>query len=86
MPILSMFFGIIIRMHSSREHNPPHFHAEYQGYKAIFNMDGKVINGEMPKKQVKLIAAWAELHKDELLANWELSMNKEPIYRIDPLK
>lgn len=86
MPILSMFFGIIIRMYNNGEHNPPHFHAEYQGYKASFNMEGEIVNGEMPKKQVKLIAAWVELHKDELLANWELAMDEQPLYKIDPLK
>lgn len=53
MPILSMFFGIIIRMYNNGEHNPPHFHAEYQGYKASFNMEGEIVNGEMPKKTSK---------------------------------
>lgn len=86
MPILSMFFGIIIRMYNNGEHNPPHFHAEYQGYNASFNMEGEIVNGEMPKKQVKLIAAWVELHKDELLANWKLAIDEQPLYRIDPLK
>lgn len=38
------------------------------------------------KKQVKLIAAWVELHRDELLANWELAIDEQPLYRIDPLK
>ena len=40
----------------------------------------------MPTRQKKFIAAWAELHKDELLANWELAINKEPLYKIDPLR
>ena len=40
----------------------------------------------MPKKQIKLIAAWAVLHKDELLANWELAMGEQPLYKIDPLR
>ena len=86
MPILSMFFGIIIRMHNNDEHNPPHFHAEYQGYEASFNMQGEIIKGRIPKKQEKLIAAWVELHKEELLANWKLAIDKQTLYRIDPLK
>ena len=86
MPSISMFFGIIIRMYNNGEHNPPHFHAEYQGYQATFNLDGDILEGEMPKKQVKLISAWAELHKEELIANWELAMNEQPLYKIDPLK
>ena len=86
MPSISMFYGIIIRMYNNGEHNPPHFHAEYQGYKATFNMEGEIIEGERPKRQVKFISAWAELHKDELLANWELAMNEQPLYKIEPLK
>ena len=86
MPAISMFYGIIIRMFNTNEHNPPHFHAEYQGYKAIFNFEGEITEGEMPKPQVKKIAAWAEIHKEELMANWALAMNKEALFKIDPLK
>ena len=86
MPVLSMFFGIIIKMYNNGEHNPPHFHAEYQGEKAVFNMNGEIIKGKIPKKQEKLVAAWVELHRDELLANWELAINEQSLYRIDPLK
>lgn len=85
MPTISMFYGIIITMNSN-EHNPPHFHAEYQDYKAVYDFDGNVLKGKMPKKQRKLIAAWAELHKDELTANWSLIMNEQPLYKIDPLR
>lgn len=85
MPTISMFYGIIIRMYNNGEHNPPHFHATYQEYNATFSMDGEVKDGEMPKKQCKLISAWAELHKDELLANWELAMSEQPLYKIEPL-
>ena len=86
MPTISMFLGIIIIMYNNGEHNPPHFHASYQGYNAVFNMDGELTDGDMPKPQRKYIAAWAELHKDELLANWELAMSGQPLYRIDPLR
>lgn len=57
MPSISMFYGIVIRMYNNGEHNPPHFHAFYQGYKAIFNMDGDMTKGEMPQKQIRLITA-----------------------------
>ncbi len=50
MPTISMFYGIIIRMYNNGEHNPPHFHATYQNYNAVFNMNGELINGEMPTK------------------------------------
>ena len=83
MPTISMFFGIIIRMYNNGEHNPPHFHASYQGHNAVFDMDGEITDGDMPKKQQRLIAAWTELHRDELFANWELAMNEQPLYKIE---
>ncbi len=85
MPTISMFYGIMIRMYNNNEHNPPHFHAQYQGHNAVFDMDGNLTDGEMPKAQIKLIAAWAEIHREELLANWELAMQEEPLYKIEPL-
>ena len=86
MPTISMFYGIVIRMYNNNEHNPPHFHAQYQGHHAVFDMDGNLTEGEMPKAQMKLIAAWAVIHKDELLANWDLAIQEEPLYKIDPLR
>ena len=86
MPVISMFYGIIVRMYNNGEHSPPHFHAEYQGYHAVFGIDGELQKGEMPRKQAKLISAWAEIHKDELLANWELAINEEPVFKIEPLR
>lgn len=66
--------------------NPPHFHAMYQGKKAAFNMDGDLIAGEIPRGQCKLIEAWAEIHKEELLANWELARCQKKLKRIKPLR
>lgn len=88
MPTISMFYGIIIRMYCApREHNPPHFHAYYQNSKAIININScEITDGSLPNKQQKLVLAWAEIHKDELLANWELAMNSELPFNIDPLK
>ena len=88
MPTISMFFGIIIRMYCSpKEHNPPHFHAYYQRFKAIIDINScELIDGEFPIKQRKLVLAWAELHKDELLADWDLASAGELPYKIDPLK
>lgn len=86
MPTISMFFGIIIRMYNNNEHNPPHFHATYQEYNATFDFDGEILIGSMPKKQTKLISAWAEIHKEELIANWDLAMHEQQLYKIDPLK
>ena len=86
MPTISMFYGIIIRMFNNGEHNPPHFHASYQGNNATFFLDGTLKEGSMPTKQSKLIAAWAEIHQEELLANWELAICEQPLYKIEPLR
>lgn len=88
MPTISMFYGIIIRMYCGRtEHNPPHFHAYYQEFKAMVNIQTcEMMQGNIPSKQSKLIVAWAELHKDELLADWNLAINGENPFNIDPLK
>ncbi len=85
MPTLSMFFGIIIRMFVD-DHNPPHFHAAYQGYNATFDLDGNLLEGELPAKQEKLVVAWAQIHHEELVANWSLAMSKEPLFKINPLQ
>jgi hypothetical protein len=88
MPSISMFYGIIIRMFfAPDEHNPPHFHATFQGLDATVNINTcEIIKSNFPRKQTKLILAWAELHQDELLANWELVMNGESPHNIDALK
>ena len=85
MPTISMFFGVVIRMYYD-DHNPPHFHAYFGNHKAMFDFDGNLTQGNFPQKQFKLIQAWTLLHKDELLANWELSRNNEQLFLINPLK
>jgi hypothetical protein len=88
MPTIAMFYGVIIRMYCSpKEHNPPHFHAYYQSHKAIIDINTcELKDGGLPSKQKKLVLAWAELHKEELLADWELASNGELPFKIDPLK
>ena len=82
-----MFYGIIIRMYfAPGEHNPPHFHAYYNEYKAQFSLDSiDIIDGELPRKQKRLVQAWAELHIDELKADWALAMSGELLFKIAPL-
>jgi hypothetical protein len=88
MPTISMFFGIIIRMYCDKaEHNPPHFHAYYNEFKAIVDIRKcEIIQGNLPKKQGKIVLAWAEIHQEELLADWQLSTNGELPFKIEPLK
>lgn len=85
MPQISLFRGIKITMYYS-DHNPPHFHAEYAGHKCMVDIqDGCVIEGALPARQLKLILAWNELHKDELMQNWELAKENKALNQIDPL-
>ncbi|MGK5093760.1 DUF4160 domain-containing protein [Deltaproteobacteria bacterium TL4] len=88
MPTISMFYGIIIRMYCAPvEHNPPHFHAYYQDYKAVVDITTcELKEGSLPPKQKKLVLAWAEIHKDSLQADWELASKGELPFKIDPLK
>mgnify|MGYP000883532841 FL=1 len=85
MPYVSMFFGIIIRMFYS-EHNPPHFHAEYQGSEGIFNFDGDMLHGNIKSNTaLKLIKEWSVLRKSELEENWKNITDKAAINKIEPL-
>ncbi len=85
MPEISRFYGIIIKMFFN-EHNPPHFHAEYQGFKVSISIEGGIVEGKMPKRALKLIFEWLEIHKDELTENWK-SIEESGYYnKIEPLK
>ncbi len=84
MPTISMFYGIVIKMYYD-EHNPLHFHAFYGEYKAMFNLDGELMEGNIPNSKAKLITAWTLIHKDELMANWQLAKDSEVLYNIKPL-
>jgi hypothetical protein len=89
MPELSRFFGIIIRMFSepSERHHVPHFHAYYQENIAVFSVSPvEIVTGSMPQRQQRLIEAWAELHQEELLADWNLLQEGKPPAPIDPLR
>jgi hypothetical protein len=85
MPYVSMFFGIIIRMFYS-EHNPPHFHADYQGSEGTFDFEGNMLHGNIKSKiALKLIKEWSLLRKNELEENWINITHKSVINKIEPL-
>jgi hypothetical protein len=85
MPEISLFYGIRITMNWN-DHSPPHFHARYGEYNATILIQESVIDkGFLPNKQLKIILAWCEIHKDELMQNWELAMDGKPLNRINPL-
>lgn len=67
-------------------HNTPHIHAKYAEFEASISIhDGEILAGDLPRKQLRLTQAWIELHRDELLADWELAISGENPYKIDPL-
>jgi hypothetical protein len=88
MPVLSIFFGIIVRMYKETggKHNEPHIHAEYSGDEIVVALDGTILEGDIPKNKLKLLEAWMEIHREDLEANWKLLSNGEQFFRIDPLK
>ncbi len=88
MPIISMFYGIIIRLYliDNKHHNLPHIHARYAEFEASISIvEAEILAGELPRKQLRLVQAWIELHREELMADWELTISGELPYKIDPL-
>ena len=77
---ISRFYGIIIYMFYN-EHNPPHFHIEYQDFAAIIEIETGIIRGKMPRRALKLVFEWMDLHKEELLLNWKKNRRKRNIIK-----
>ncbi len=89
MPTISMFYGILVAMffEDTDRHNLPHIHVRYAGDKASIAIDdGRVLAVSIPSKQLKMVQAWIEIHKDELFADWELAVAGEQPFRIAPLQ
>jgi hypothetical protein len=86
MPIISRFFGIIIRMFFN-EHAPPHFHVEYGEYRAVIDIRSlSVTEGKLPRRAIELVLDWAELHQTELLRDWDLCQQRQQPVQIPPLE
>lgn len=89
MPELARFFGIIICMYSEvgEPHHQPHIHAYFQNRTAVFNIDSiGLIAGDLPGREKRLIEAWIEIHREELLENWERLQNGELPFKVAPLR
>ena len=89
MPTISMFYGILVLMYfrDNRRHHLAHIHVRYQGEEAsVAIADGSLFDGALPQKQLKMVQAWIEIHKEELLVDWELAVNGEEPFRIAPLQ
>jgi len=85
MPIISRFFGIVIFMFW-REHRPPHFHAKYGEDEIVVEIMSGNVTGTMSKRALAMVKEWRELHKEELLREWELAEQKKALFPIKPLE
>ncbi len=89
MPVISMFYGIMILMFyfDNKKHNLPHIHAQYAEHEAIIGIDdGEILEGSLPKPKMRLVQAWIEIRRDDLLANWKLAVEGQQPFKIEPLR
>lgn len=88
MPVVSMFYGIIVSMYyvDNKQHKLPHIHVKYQDSEAVISIPaGDLLEGSLPPGKMRLVTAWVEIHRDEL-ADWELAVTGQQPYKIDPLR
>jgi hypothetical protein len=86
MPVISVFFGIVVRMHLD-DHNPPHVHVEYQGEKLMIDFRGNILRGDLGSKTaLRLVREWIDVHADELIEDWQLAQAGKPVHRIVPME
>ena len=87
MPIISQFYGIIIKMYfkESDRHHKEHIHIIYNEYSAIYDLQGKLIEGNLPIKQKKMVEAWIAIHEEELKKLWKYMKIKGEFFKIKPL-
>ncbi|MDD5240860.1 MAG: DUF4160 domain-containing protein [Sulfuricella sp.] len=84
-----MFYGIIISIffEIKEKHHLPHIHVRYQDNRASVAIeDGALLAGDLPPRQLRMVQVWADLHREELFADWELTKEGSEPFRIDPLK
>lgn len=88
MPELSRFFGIIISMffNDVGKHFKPHIHAKFGEHEIVLSLDGEILEGTMPRRQLALIGAWITLHEEELYKAWIKAVRNEHPDKIEPLK
>ena len=86
MPVISMFYGLIVAMYylDTKQHKLPHIHIKYAESEAVYQIpDGNLLEGSLPANKEKLIKAWIEIHKEELMANWQLAISGNKVFTID---
>lgn len=85
MPEISRFLGIVIAMYY-RDHSPSHFHAYYGNFEITIEIDTGIVSGKFPPRALKHVLEWSEIHKNELLTDWNLSRERKPLNSITPLE
>ena len=89
MPVISMFYGIIVMMFfiDNKKHKKPHIHVKYQEQEIVITIpDGEVLEGKFKPNKLKLVQAWIEIHKEDLMADWELAVKGQSPFNIEPLR
>lgn len=88
MPELSRFYNIIIKMiyMDNAQHSRPHFHVYYAEYEASVSVDGELLAGSLPVKQLRMVQAWAAIHEEELYSAWNKAVQGAEFGKIEPLK
>ena len=89
MPEIARFFGVVVRMYAEpgSHHHLAHIHVSYQGHQAVVAIDsGELLGGSLPKRPLRLVGAWIEIHRDELKEDWTRLQSGLPPFKIDPLR
>ena len=88
MPELCRFYNIVIKMiyNDTVQHNKPHFHVYYAEHEASVGIDGELLAGSLPVKQLRMVQAWAAIHENELYAAWNNAVKNTPFGKIEPLR
>lgn len=86
MPEISRFLGIIIAMYYN-DHAPPHFHARYGDHEIRVAIEtGEILSGSFPARAQRMVLEWLDLHRDELVEDWDLAEQRKPLRKIEPLE
>jgi len=89
MPVISMFYGVIVLMYyfDNKKHHLPHIHAQYGEEEAVISIpEGNMMEGSLRTAKLKLVQAWVEIHREELIADWNLAVTGRQVFKIEPLK
>lgn len=89
MPVISMFYGVIVRMFhfDNAKHKSPHIHVQYGDQHVVIKIpNGYVLEGKLKSAKLKLVQAWIEIHQDDLMADWKLAVEGQKVFKIQPLR